>query len=238
MKKISLVLALSLVLVFGLAMQAAALTTFQTFSLAGTLDNLPVSGVAKFTLDSEADSMAIDIWNTQANPTAIIQCISDLFFTMNDGNASGTLDPASSGLERTIAADGTFTDGNTVNPGWALTDGGGTYHLTVLGAAGPEHLIIGAPDPANPTLYSAANSSIAGSDPHNPLLFAATEAGAVHFQVDFSTDLTDAARVGNVIMSFGTEEGRNVVPLPPSAFLLGSGLLGLLGLGWRRRVRS
>jgi len=27
----------------------------------------------------------------------------------------------------------------------------------------------------------------------------------------------------------------NVVPLPPTALLLGSGLLGLVGLGWRRR---
>jgi hypothetical protein len=28
------------------------------------------------------------------------------------------------------------------------------------------------------------------------------------------------------------------VPLPASGFLLGSGLLGLLGLGWRRKIRS
>jgi hypothetical protein len=32
-----------------------------------------------------------------------------------------------------------------------------------------------------------------------------------------------------------TENFSNVVPLPPSALLLGSGLLGLVGLGWRRR---
>lgn len=30
----------------------------------------------------------------------------------------------------------------------------------------------------------------------------------------------------------------NTVPLPPSALLLGSGLLGLVGLGWRRRQAS
>ena len=30
----------------------------------------------------------------------------------------------------------------------------------------------------------------------------------------------------------------NAVPLPPSALLMGSGLLGLLGLGWRRRKTS
>jgi len=30
----------------------------------------------------------------------------------------------------------------------------------------------------------------------------------------------------------------STVPLPPSMLLLGSGLLGLVGLGWRRRQAS
>ena len=29
-----------------------------------------------------------------------------------------------------------------------------------------------------------------------------------------------------------------VVPIPPSALLLGTGILGLVGLGWRRRKTS
>ncbi len=35
-----------------------------------------------------------------------------------------------------------------------------------------------------------------------------------------------------------TSGGGNFVPLPPSAILLGSGLLGLLALGWKRRERK
>jgi hypothetical protein len=31
---------------------------------------------------------------------------------------------------------------------------------------------------------------------------------------------------------------ESAVPIPPTAFLLGTGLLGLVGLGWRRRKFS
>jgi hypothetical protein len=234
-KKFSIIMVFCLVLVFGLALQASALV--QTFPIAGSLDNLPVSGVAEFDINPGAGTITLGIWNTQANPTAIIQCISDLFFSLNDGNARGTLG-SSAGVERTIATDGTFTPGGSVSTGWALTDGGGNYHLTVLGTpTAPTHLIIGNPDASN--VYSNANSSITGAgggDPHSPFLFAATRATEVLFTLDF-TGLTDDTRVENVVMSFGTTEGRNV-PIPPSAFLMGSGLLGLLGLGWRRKVRS
>ena len=34
------------------------------------------------------------------------------------------------------------------------------------------------------------------------------------------------------------EIAANTVPIPPSALLLGTGLLGLVGLGWRRRRQS
>jgi hypothetical protein len=43
------------------------------------------------------------------------------------------------------------------------------------------------------------------------------------------------ATCGNGVFTNGFDVG---VPLPPSALLLGSGLLGLVGLGWRRRKTS
>jgi hypothetical protein len=42
---------------------------------------------------------------------------------------------------------------------------------------------------------------------------------------------------GNSVLT-GSEGGFNPVPIPPSALLLGTGLLGLVGLGWRRRQSS
>jgi hypothetical protein len=38
--------------------------------------------------------------------------------------------------------------------------------------------------------------------------------------------------------SWKSDTDSVVVPLPPSAYLMGSGLLGLLGFSWRRKVRS
>jgi hypothetical protein len=230
---------LVLVAILALALWVApASAVTQTFPIAGSLDNLPVSGVAEFNIDTTAQTITIGIWNTQANPTAVIQCISDLKFDLTDGNTSGTL-ASSSGVERTVFDDGTFSVGPTVSTGWVLTDGGGNYYLNGLGAATftPAHTIIGAPDGSN--LYSNANASITTdtnpappNNPHDPFLFAATRAGATTFVLDF-TGLTDDTRVANVRLSFGTTSGREV-PIPPSVLLLGSGLLGLGVLRFRR----
>ncbi|MFA5112092.1 MAG: hypothetical protein WC443_11840 [Desulfobaccales bacterium] len=39
-------------------------------------------------------------------------------------------------------------------------------------------------------------------------------------------------------LDFGVDNLTFQVPLPPSVLLLGSGLLGLVGLGWRKREAS
>lgn len=43
---------------------------------------------------------------------------------------------------------------------------------------------------------------------------------------------------GNDTMVATATLGDNPVPLPPSALLLGTGLVGLVGLGWRRSRQS
>jgi hypothetical protein len=51
--------------------------------------------------------------------------------------------------------------------------------------------------------------------------------------------LVKSGTCGNeTMMGTATSFGVVPVPLPPSALLLGTGLLGLLGLGWRRRRQS
>ena len=107
--------------------------------------------------------------------------------------------------ERNIAADGTFTDGNVVDTGWALSNVGSTFHLNVLGTAiGPAHLIIGGPD--HSSVYSNANGSIAGNGPHNPFL----GLSAVFLIVD--PGITADTQVSNVVFSFGTSF-NNVPPI-------------------------
>jgi hypothetical protein len=230
---------LVLVAILAVALWVAPASAFvQTLSLPAGSTNAggdPVSASVQFTFDT--DSVIVDIWNTTVNPKDIAQNISDLFFTLSTGQTSGSL-TSSSGLERTVNDDGTFSDGSVVSTGWVL-DSTTPFHLNGLGTAAdvPAHTIIGLPDGSN--VYSNANNSIANTGgPHNPFLFGvepdAMGNGAVHFVLDV-TGVTDATRAENVVFSFGTTPGDNVnVPIPPSVLLLGSGLLGLGVLRFRR----
>ena len=188
-----------------------------------TAGGQPVNATAIIST-SDSGAAFVTIINNQANPTSIIQAVSDLFFDLSGPVGSGALN-TSQGVERNIAANGTFTDGNTVDTGWALSHVGSTFHLNVLGTAiGPAHLIIGGPD-INSNVYSNANGSIAGNGPHNPFL-----AGPAFFMIeDFG--IFGATQVSNVIFSFGTEAGTNVPANTPDSgatvALLGLALMGL-----------
>ena len=200
---------------------SVAYADFFTFSTpaGATAGGQPVNATAIF--NTLSGVVLVTITNNQANPTSIIQAVSDLFFDLSNVT-SGTL-ATSQGLERTIAADGTFTDDGLVSTGWALSNSGSTFHLNVLGTAiGPAHLIIGPPD--NSGLYSNANGSIAGNKPHNPFL-----GGVATFSI-FDPAISPDTQVSNVVFSFGTEAGTNVPSTPDSGAtvtLLGLGLMGL-----------
>ena len=187
-----------------------------------TAGGQPVNATAIIST-SDSGAAFVTIINNQANPTSIIQAVSDLFFDLSGPVGSGALN-TSQGVERNIAANGTFTDGNTVDTGWALSHVGSTFHLNVLGTLiGPAHLIIG--PPGNSDVYSNANGSIAGNGPHNPFL-----AGPAFFMIeDFG--IFGATQVSNVVFSFGTEAGTNVpANIPDSGAtvaLLGLALMGL-----------
>jgi hypothetical protein len=178
---------------------SATSITFDTPS-GSTAGGLPVSATATFVTGT--DSLTISLTNLQDNPTSVVQNLSDLIFVLSSGQTTGSL-TSSSGLDRTIAANGTFTDGATVSTGWELETFGSGLRLHVLGTGtGPAHTIIGGPDGSN--VYSNANGSITGNGPHNPFI-----AETATFQLTI-LGLTADSTVTSASFSFGTTEGTEV----------------------------
>ena len=191
-----------------------------------------VNASAVFT--TSADMLTITLSDLLNNPLTVAQGLSDVSFSLTTGQTAGTLS-SSSGLERTIASNGTFTDGSSVSTGWALTSSSsGLFELSVLGTkTAPSHVIIGGPDSGG--VYSLANNSIAGNKPHNAFL-----ADSASFTLSIP-GVTSSSGISDVSFSFGTTAGNNVIGTPnvsvpdggTTALLLGAAFAGL-GLVRRR----
>src|SRR5215472_9023400 len=110
----------------GVALQVNASQTFMT-PTGSTTGGQPVDASAVFTTGS--GTVTITLNNLEANPTSVVQNLSDLSFTLSNGATSGTL-ASSSGMEVTVNGDGTFSTGATVSPtAWKLSG----LQLTALG---------------------------------------------------------------------------------------------------------
>jgi hypothetical protein len=176
---------------------------------------LPVNAAATFT--TSAGTVAVTLWNNEADPTGVIQNLSDLRFTLATGEMTGTL-TSSSGLERTVHSGGTYTDGLLVATGWQLETN--PLRLHVLGTpTAPAHTVLGLPGVGD--LYNNANPSIAGNGPHNPFL-----TGPISFTMSIP-GVTDLSTISSAVFSFGTSEGNDVpgIPEPATAALVGVGTL-------------
>ncbi len=240
-------LVLAAVLAVACWVGVANANTFTYYTPAGATESggSPVNAQAAVTTSNydainHPYNVEIVLTNNLADPKNIAQCLSDFAFVLTDFNQlPGAIseNPSKGGATPvTVASNGTFTLGTpivgTSGLGWNFSEtslSATTFLLDVLGGAGPTNLIIGSPGSGG--VYGNANASIAGNGPHNPLL---SQSADFFLYVPGVSSTTGN---GGATFSFGTTCGDNitVAPIPPTALLLGTGLLGLVGFGWRRK---
>jgi hypothetical protein len=221
-------------LAVAIALSPSASANVYTFTTpaGATSQGQPVSAEAIFTTGS--NTVTLQLINLLANPVSVSSLISDIFFTAEGlTSGSGLYSPAASYI--TVSPGGGTAAGSLSPNRWELTNSLGTYHLNVLcghPCSTPQGLIIG------PGPYSNANASITGPGhgrfplgQHNPF---------IDQTATFTLALTGASSntaISNVVFSFGTEAGQNVVaiPIPAAVWLFGSGLFALVGIARRKQ---
>ncbi len=193
-----------------------------------------VQAQVDFTIN--AGSVTVTLSNLGQNPTSDAQLIGSLRFTVTGATGSGSLSTLNSGLISDIGANGSYTAGlSDLLTRWTANESGNTITLGTFSGGKPNRLIIG-PDSLGlfngAGIYSNANSSI---DNFDPVIL-----GKASFTISIP-GVTSASQIGDVVLGFGTNPTTNTittsaVPIPSAVWLLGSGLLCILG--YRRKTQE
>jgi hypothetical protein len=227
MRKILMILALSLVLVFGLALQASALII--TGPAVGNYEvNNPLGPGNAFFEDYNAQEL--------------VRTFPDLGFISQDGFAVVDRDPATGQIlffDKTVV----LNDPNDLQQNLNLT-----FHVFngVKNGPGPQDDILGKFTWSDYHFFVLAQApQITNANPANINPVISPDGFSVAYSFP-ANQLVDPGDTQTFVLSFDTSnlalgysfnlrQVATAIPVPPSAFLLGSGLLGLGVLGWRRK---
>jgi hypothetical protein len=199
----------------GGSVSSAAIINFSGFSS----DGHPVSGSAEFTLNAGADTISVKLTNTTTTTLDAGELFTGLDFSLGGLTPAMTSD---TGIQRTVAANGTFSDtGTAQNLSWSLVSlGGGSYQLNFTPNA--KDAIIGPPTMGS---YSLADGSIKDNAGHTPFAaeMALFELSVPGLEADTPVQVTT--------WRFGTRLDP-AIPEPLSGHLL---LMGIAAMACARR---
>ena len=216
-----------------------------SFTGIGTMGGLPVNVSAD--LVTGDGMVTVTLNNLQANPSSVIQGLSDFGFSIKGITNPAASLASSTGHELNITDSGTFAVApGAVDTGWELTTpSSGPFahgvYLNVVGTGiGPAHVILGPPNSSTNLYDATGGGSIQGNQAHNPFL-----ASGASFTINVAGVTADTL-IQSVIFSFGTAAGNNLdgtcsrgcggdqVPEPVTALLLGGGLIMIEAVRRRR----
>jgi len=213
-------------LIGGLMNSAAWGTTIQFQTMPGaTVGGEPVSALATFT--TSTDTVSIKLENLQADPNSVKAVIYDVMFSLSTGQNVGTI-TSTTGIERTVNGDGTFSDSGPINlVDWGLFASGSQLDLDRIQAPGQkQHGVIGPPNSVSGE-YDNAGGSIAGNNAHDPFW-----GESVDFVLNVP-GVTAASTITAATLAFNTTSGNTVtvVPVPePASWALACLAVGMLSL--------
>jgi hypothetical protein len=190
-----------------------------------------VNAQATFTITQgpgNVDTISVQIENLLSNPVADNQSINGIIFTFtkNPTGAAPVTLTSSSGVDRTIAGNKTFSDVATATTDWTVGFSSPKVTLTTIGNPAARQTVIGGPAADNK--YDAANGSLTNGN-HDPFLAGDTPAHAPIFNLTV-TGIDPTATIASVTFAFGTGDTTSIVavghavPEPSSLALAGVGV--------------
>ncbi|HEY3838883.1 MAG TPA: PEP-CTERM sorting domain-containing protein [Bryobacteraceae bacterium] len=186
---------------FAVAGVEAATVTYST-PAGYTFNSLPDDFTVSIT--TAANTITVAFTDSTSNPTSDTQGISGLALSLNFGTTNTPSVTSSTGQLINIASGGSWSNDTTDSiTHWAASNAGvsnntTTIYLSVFSGGTPQDLVIG--QPASNSVYSSANSSIAGSK-HNPFI-----QGTATFVLNL-LGVTSNTQVSSATFNFGTAQG-------------------------------